>query len=490
MDERATDLRDYDDSRGRVMRLRRTAYDGRLLQEHVRLLKATKELWRRRRHFASGSHASCCPLTGRHTHNRLPSPTTTDSAFIRAMADRGCCAQKYVVSTDRSGDIHVHVQLFLLRILLPPPLPGASEGANSLSAYAARVLSVRLTSKLSHIIIQSLIGSDGDSLVLPPTLGSWLVSSIRVRVALNSTKSSREDSLIGFLFGSADSSLVDFVNCPAMAEIKERSCFIHVDVPGHEENSPDLPESYPFPSLQTLGEDLVTVLDFLRVRYAVGLGEGAGANVLARCGLAHPARLLGLVLVNCTASTSSVADAFRSRFSRWRGADISHSEEDFLIYHKFGHQIPGEGERERTLSEYRSRLRGNLNPHNLKQYVRAFINRKDLVLRGCRPDLLLVTGTRSPYASVVEKMYRDLDKEKVTILKVDNAGDVLTEAPAKVAVSLLLFCQGQGLLTSLPPPGVERRMSRNISMEEYDTPNIRRLSLTPAAPATAANTTP
>lgn len=60
--------------------------------------------------------------------------------------------------------------------------------------------------------------------------------------------------------------------------------------------------------------------------------------------------------------------------------------------------------------------------------------------------------------------------------------------PAKVAVSVLLFCQGQGLLTSLPPPGVQRRMSRNISMEEYDTPNIRRLSLTPAA--AAAPTTP
>ncbi|XP_014357291.2 uncharacterized protein ZK1073.1 isoform X4 [Papilio machaon] len=361
----------------------------------------------------------------------MPLPLSSVSHIFHVMAcPTLCCYKKYVVSTDRSGDIHVHVQ--------------------------------------------------GDL--------------------------SQQDKRCVFLtvhdLGTNHSSLVDFVNCPAMAEIKERSCFIHVDVPGHEENSPDLPESYPFPSLQTLGEDLVTVLDFLRVRYAVGLGEGAGANVLARCGLAHPARLLGLVLVNCTASTSSVADAFRSRFSRWRGADISHSEEDFLIYHKFGHvsslqeplhygyqQIPGEGERERTLSEYRSRLRGNLNPHNLKQYVRAFINRKDLVLRGCRPDLLLVTGTRSPYASVVEKMYRDLDKEKVTILKVDNAGDVLTEAPAKVAVSLLLFCQGQGLLTSLPPPGVERRMSRNISMEEYDTPNIRRLSLTPA-PATAANTTP
>ncbi|XP_038210778.1 uncharacterized protein ZK1073.1 isoform X2 [Zerene cesonia] len=322
-------------------------------------------------------------------------------------------SSKYVVSTDRSGDIHVHVQ--------------------------------------------------GDL--------------------------SQQDKRCVFLtvhdLGTNHTSMVDFVNSPAMSEIKERSCFIHVDVPGHEENSPDLPESYPFPSLQTLGEDLVTVLDFLHVRYAVGLGEGAGANVLARCGHAHPRRLLGLVLVNCTSSASSVADAFRSRFSRWRGADMSHSEEDFLVYHKFGHQIASDSceaaERERTLAEYRSRLRGNLNTHNIKQYVRAFINRKDLVLRGCRPDILLITGTQSPYLSVVERMYKELDKDKVTILKVDRAGDVLAEAPAKVAQSLLLFCQGQGLLTSLPPPGVERRMSRAMSMEEYDKPNIRRLSLTPAA---------
>ncbi|XP_037874894.1 uncharacterized protein ZK1073.1 isoform X5 [Bombyx mori] len=284
--------------------------------------------------------------------------------------------------------------------------------------------------------------------------------------------------------GTNHSSMVDFVNSPAMSEIKERSCFIHIDVPGHEENSPDLPDSYQFPSLQTLGEDLVTVLDFLHIRYAVGIGEGAGANILARCGLAHPRRLLGLVLVNCTASTSSVADAFRSRFSRWRGADISQSEEDFLIYHKFGHQISSDScepnEKDRMLAEYRSRLRGNLNPHNIKLFVRAFINRKDLLLKGCRPDILLITGTLSPYSSVIEKLYKELDRDRVTILKVEKVGDVLAEAPAKVAQSLLLFCQGQGQLTSLPPPGVERRMSRAMSMEEYDKPNIRRLSLTPS----------
>ncbi|XP_063531941.1 uncharacterized protein ZK1073.1 isoform X1 [Cydia strobilella] len=255
---------------------------------------------------------------GRSRRASLSAEQRRKLSMIRTASIPSPLSPKYVVSTDRSGDIHVHVQ--------------------------------------------------GDL--------------------------SQQDKRCVFLtvhdLGTNHSSMVDFVGMPAMTEIKERSCFIHVDVPGHEENSPDLPDSYQFPPLQTLGEDLITVLDFLHVRYAVGIGEGAGANVLARCGLAHPRRLLGLILVNCTASTSSVADAFRSRFSRWKGTDISQSEEDFLIYHKFGHvslqsqlfdygykQIQCDSceatERERMLLEYRSRLRGNLNTHNIKQYVRAFI---------------------------------------------------------------------------------------------------------------------
>ena len=35
--------------------------------------------------------------------------------------------------------------------------------------------------------------------------------------------------------------------------------------------------------MQELGEALVSVLDSLNIEYVVGLGEGAGANILARC---------------------------------------------------------------------------------------------------------------------------------------------------------------------------------------------------------------
>lgn len=59
----------------------------------------------------------------------------------------------------------------------------------------------------------------------------------------------------------------------------------------------------------------MTVLDFLHVKYIIGLGEGAGANVLARFGLAHPGRCLGLILINCTGSAASVLDTFKTKVS-------------------------------------------------------------------------------------------------------------------------------------------------------------------------------
>ncbi|XP_049303832.1 uncharacterized protein ZK1073.1 isoform X5 [Bactrocera dorsalis] len=137
--------------------------------------------------------------------------------------------------------------------------------------------------------------------------------------------------------GCNHNSFQEFVSSPCMTEIKERSCFIHIDVPGHADNAEALPDSFQFPSLQTLGEDLITVLDFLHVKYVIGLGEGAGANVLARFGLAHPSRVLGLVLINATGSAASVLQSFKTKLIQWKNDDIAQSAESFLMYHKFGH---------------------------------------------------------------------------------------------------------------------------------------------------------
>ncbi|KAI8044644.1 hypothetical protein M5D96_000815 [Drosophila gunungcola] len=141
--------------------------------------------------------------------------------------------------------------------------------------------------------------------------------------------------------GCNHNSFQEFVSSPCMTEIKERSCFIHVDVPGHADNADALADGFPFPSLQALGEDLVTVLDYLHVKYVIGLGEGAGANVLARFGLAHPSRALGLILINATGSAASVLQSFKNKFISWKSDEVAQSAESFLMYHKFGHVSSG-----------------------------------------------------------------------------------------------------------------------------------------------------
>lgn len=60
-----------------------------------------------------------------------------------------------------------------------------------------------------------------------------------------------------------------------MSEIAARSIFIHLDLPGQENEAQLYEGSYP--SIQELGENLLPrILDDLKVPLVVGLGEGAG----------------------------------------------------------------------------------------------------------------------------------------------------------------------------------------------------------------------
>lgn len=77
---------------------------------------------------------------------------------------------------------------------------------------------------------------------------------------------------------------------------------------------------------------------------------------------------------------------------------------------------------------------------HLKHFIYFFsyflLSRKDLTLKGCKVDVILITGMLSPYASMVEKLHRDIEKEKVTMLKIERAGDVLADAVCNFLTSI------------------------------------------------------
>ena len=113
--------------------------------------------------------------------------------------------------------------------------------------------------------------------------------------------------------------------------------------------------------------------------------------------------------------------------------------------------------------------------------MESFRNRTDIsekLMEKLKCDTLLIVGDQSSFLHTTETMYQHADKSKTSILRIDDVGDVLAEAPSKVSQSILLFCQGIGLLTSLSSCRLrtvssssggeagERRPS--MSMEDYD----------------------
>lgn len=284
----------------------------------------------------------------------------------------------------------------------------------------------------------------------------------------------------------------NFLEHDSMKHITSRAAFIHVDVPGQEDGAPDLPPDYTFPSMQSLGEDLVCVIDQLDVKNVVGLGEGAGANIIARFAMAQPKRVLGVCLVHCTGTTAGFMESLKDKVIGWKLDHIgmNPTAEAYLVLHRFGSFEKAENKEElnKVLTTFQEGLRSKINPHNLNRYVQSFMKRTcitDNIQRITCP-VLMVTGDKASFNHTVHHLYsfmsNKLDKSKIELLEVEGVANVLEEKPQKLAESFLYFCQGIGVVGGVPMPRVERTSSvdsdsaraslrnRSMSMEEADLP--------------------
>lgn len=128
-----------------------------------------------------------------------------------------------------------------------------------------------------------------------------------------------------------------------------------------------------------------------------------------------------------------------------------------------------------------------MNQNNVAKFLEAFEARSDVipVVEKSNCDAMLIAGAKADtHVKGIDNIFGYCNKSKTSMMKIDGVANVLEEAPGKLANSVLLFTKGLGWLTSVDLPNVERRSSRDstggrrMSMEEYDIPNIRRLSLT------------
>eukprot|EP00092_Neocalanus_flemingeri_P002791 GFUD01002988.1.p1 GENE.GFUD01002988.1~~GFUD01002988.1.p1 ORF type:complete len:301 (-),score=93.37 GFUD01002988.1:107-1009(-) len=259
--------------------------------------------------------------------------------------------------------------------------------------------------------------------------------------------------------GSSYTSWVHWVMDISMEEVRKRSLFLHVSLPGQEHGAEDLPQEFAFPKMQELGLNLVTVLDHLRISRVVGLGDGAGANIITRFGMCHPSRVHGLVAINSTASASL-------------GRFMDSLKEKMKVFRTDEKKI--------------------LNEKNVSKFAEAYKRRTEILPEMNKKiifDVLLLAGTQSKYVGDTEAIHKQLSPGLCSMIKVEDVSEPLQETPGKTAEAVLLFCQGLCLLPAVPQVSRTARQTSSgnqeensnaaLSMRDYDRPNIRRLSLTP-----------
>lgn len=233
---------------------------------------------------------------------------------------------------------------------------------------------------------------------------------------------------------------------------------IHINAPGQEENAPNFPESFTYPTLDELAEQIIDVCTFYQIQHFIGFGVGVGANILSRFALQHPSFLDGLFLINPTSGAASWSEWFYQKFNvyslglsgqNWSLANpFPESTRDYLLWHHFGKVTE---ERNRDLIQmYRNYFSNkSVTPRNLSMFIDVFIKRSDLNLarnekRNFTCPVLLLCGAFSPHVEESIQMNARLNPANSTWMKLQDCGMVLEEQPGKVAEALKLFIQGLG----------------------------------------------
>ncbi|CAF1042754.1 unnamed protein product [Rotaria sordida] len=299
--------------------------------------------------------------------------------------------------------------------------------------------------------------------------------------------------------GCSHSTFTEFVSQPEMRPLKQRIVWLHVDLPGQEDDASAL-NIEKYPSLDEIGSELINVLDQLNVQQTVIFGEGAGANIGCRFAIDYPSRVHGLVLVHPTGTTAGFMETMKDKLNNWKliHKGMNPDAEAYLIWHRFGRDAAkgyiDSQLIEANVREFSEKLYQKRTPKNLALFLDAFLNRANLVdkLDKLTVDCLVAVGKKSSVLHTTEKFHEGLrtsrnNPQKMVnspLLIVDNVGDVLGEAPDILAKSMQFFLQGIGLLSGLPmEAGLVGlgRLSRSMSMEDADRP--RRASVAyPSSP--------
>ncbi|XP_019558672.1 protein NDRG3 isoform X2 [Aedes albopictus] len=278
------------------------------------------------------------------------------------------------------------------------------------------------------------------------------------------------------------SSFAGFFNFPSMRALLDNFCVYHVNAPGQEEGAPTFPEDYVYPTFDELASQLLFVLSHFNLKTMIGLGVGAGANILARFALAHPDKVGALCLINCSSTAAGWIEwgyqLLNSRNLRTKG--MTQSVMDYLMWHHFGRNPE---ERNLDLVQlYKSNFERSINPVNLAMFIDSYIKRTDLNIArtpsgtpqtaaSLKMPVLNITGALSPHIDDTVTFNGRLAPEKTNWMKISDCGLVLEEQPGKLAEAFRLFLQGEGYAPTFSPHAINHTTTTNYNINNNNNVN-------------------
>lgn len=246
----------------------------------------------------------------------------------------------------------------------------------------------------------------------------------------------------------------------------------HIDAPGQEIGAEKMAAEYQYPSLEKMAEMLGPVLEHFALTDIFGFGVGAGATVMIHLAMLFPKKFLGLILCDPAGKSAGFKEWGEEKLAAWslQNKGFTSSTEKFLIWHLFGTKGKKKVNME-LVDTYIKEITKNQNPHNLAQYVKAYMQRTDVmseVADKLQANVLICTSAHSPYKEECNKFHSKLNSTKASIIDASETINIFVEDPGKCGEGMLLLMQGCGLVPTLRTRTASRGgpVHRTASMSE------------------------
>ncbi|XP_037553149.1 protein NDRG3, partial [Nematolebias whitei] len=239
-----------------------------------------------------------------------------------------------------------------------------------------------------------------------------------------------------------------------------------------------------------------SVLTQCQVKSVIGLGVGAGANVLTRLALNEPSLVEGLVLINVDPCAKGWVDWAASKLSGWTSNLV-----DVIMGHHFS---TGElSENKEVIQTYRLHISQDILQENVAMFYNSYDSRTELqverpvlglnenLISTLRCPSLLVVGDTSPAVDAVVECNSRLDPTKTTLLKMADCGGLpQVVQPGKLAEAFKYFVQGMGYMPTAGMTRLVRSRTHSASSVGSSEGGVRNCSTTNTQPGGAACTGP